>query len=143
MENAAIGANIRAYREASGESQKDLANSMRADGFRTWSQATVWATEAGDRPLRATELIALAEHYGFSLDEFVQVASPIEGISTARIRAALRQIQILAENAAADPKFTVVIPQSDTGVDFTKYVDMAIHNARRESAATAARGYRS
>lgn len=40
-------------------SQKDLADAMRARGFK-WSQATVWAVEKGERPLRLTEAEGLA-----------------------------------------------------------------------------------
>ncbi|MBW9121218.1 hypothetical protein JNB63_14055 [Microbacterium trichothecenolyticum] len=47
-----IGANL--IRIRNGLSQKDLADAMRARGFK-WSQATVWAVEKGERPLRLTE----------------------------------------------------------------------------------------
>ncbi|WP_439593599.1 hypothetical protein [Microbacterium sp.] len=41
-------------------SQKDLADEMRRRGFR-WSQATVWAVEKGERPLRLAEAEALGK----------------------------------------------------------------------------------
>lgn len=47
-----IGANL--IRIRNGMSQKDLADAMRVRGFK-WSQATVWAVEKGERPLRLTE----------------------------------------------------------------------------------------
>jgi transcriptional regulator with XRE-family HTH domain len=39
-------------------SQKELADAMRARGFK-WSQATVWSIEKGERPLRLAEAEAL------------------------------------------------------------------------------------
>ncbi|GAB2843448.1 helix-turn-helix domain-containing protein [Microbacterium insulae] len=56
-----IGRNLARIRGAL--SQKDLADAMRARGFR-WSQATVWAVEKGERPLRLSE----AEAVGRILD---------------------------------------------------------------------------
>lgn len=51
-----IGRNLVALR---GDlSQKELADRMRKRGFK-WSQATVWAIEKGERPLRLTESAAL------------------------------------------------------------------------------------
>lgn len=47
-----IGRNVTRIR--AGMSQKDLADAMRELGFR-WSQATVWAVEKGERPLRLAE----------------------------------------------------------------------------------------
>lgn len=44
-------------------SQKELANRMRKHGFK-WSQATVWAIEKGERPLRLTESMSLGEIFG-------------------------------------------------------------------------------
>ena len=58
-----IAANLRAYREAGGISQEELAQRMTDRGF-GFSQATVWKTESGQRPVRASELIALADSLG-------------------------------------------------------------------------------
>jgi transcriptional regulator with XRE-family HTH domain len=55
-----IAANVRAYREAEGVSQEELAQRMAGRGF-GFSQATVWKIESGQRPVRASELIALAD----------------------------------------------------------------------------------
>lgn len=50
-------------------SQDALAQRMRERGFK-WSQATVWSVENGDRPLRLTEAMALADIFGLSgIDE--------------------------------------------------------------------------
>ena len=55
-----IAANVRAYREARGISQEDLAQQMADRGF-GFSQATIWKIESGHRPVRAGELMALAD----------------------------------------------------------------------------------
>lgn len=54
----AIGENLAAYR--AGRSQQWLADAMRARGHK-WSQATVWSVEKGERPLRFTEAIDVAQ----------------------------------------------------------------------------------
>jgi hypothetical protein len=59
--DAEIGRNVTRLR--GGGSQKDLADAMRKKGFR-WSQATVWAVEKGERPLRLTEAEALGQVFG-------------------------------------------------------------------------------
>jgi hypothetical protein len=46
-------------------SQKDVADAMRARGWK-WSQATVWAIEKGERPLRLAEADDLADVLGDS-----------------------------------------------------------------------------
>lgn len=56
-----IGRNFTRMRGAM--SQKDLAEAMRKRGFR-WSQATVWAVEKGERPLRLTEADAASAVFG-------------------------------------------------------------------------------
>jgi transcriptional regulator with XRE-family HTH domain len=58
-----IAANVRAYREAGGISQEELAQRMTDFGF-GFSQATIWKIESGQRPVRASELIALADAIG-------------------------------------------------------------------------------
>lgn len=55
-----IAANVRIYREEAGVSQEDLAQRMADRGF-GFSQATVWKIESGQRPVRASELVALAD----------------------------------------------------------------------------------
>ena len=58
-----IAANVRAYREAGGISQEELAQRMAGRGF-PFTQATVWKVERGQRPVRAGELIALGDVFG-------------------------------------------------------------------------------
>lgn len=52
-----VGRNITLFRGSI--TQQDLAERMRQSGFK-WSQATVWATEKGDRPVRLAEVVALS-----------------------------------------------------------------------------------
>lgn len=59
-----VGETVRQHREASLMSQVDLATAMRIRGYK-WSQATVWSVESGERPLRYTESLDLAEVCGF------------------------------------------------------------------------------
>jgi transcriptional regulator with XRE-family HTH domain len=58
-----IAANLRIYREAGNVSQEELAQRMADRGF-GFSQATVWKIESRQRPVRASELVALADSLG-------------------------------------------------------------------------------
>jgi transcriptional regulator with XRE-family HTH domain len=58
-----IAANLRTYREAGTISQEELAQRMTDRGF-GFSQATIWKIESGQRPVRASELVALADSLG-------------------------------------------------------------------------------
>ena len=58
-----IAANLRTYREAGTVSQDELAQRMADRGF-GFSQATIWKIESGQRPVRASELVALADSLG-------------------------------------------------------------------------------
>jgi transcriptional regulator with XRE-family HTH domain len=55
-----IAASVRACREAGSVSQEELAQRMSDRGF-GFSQATVWKIESGQRPVKASELVALAD----------------------------------------------------------------------------------
>ena len=61
-----IAANLRTYREAGSVSQEELAQRMASRGF-GFSQATIWKIESGQRPVRASELVALADCLGGSM----------------------------------------------------------------------------
>jgi transcriptional regulator with XRE-family HTH domain len=58
-----IAANVRTYREAGRLSQEELAQRMTDRGF-SFTQATIWKIESGQRPVRASELVALADALG-------------------------------------------------------------------------------
>lgn len=49
--------------------QQELADEMRRRGFK-WSQATVWSTEKGERPVRLSEVVALSEILDRPYDSF-------------------------------------------------------------------------
>ena len=55
-----IAANLRIYRETADLSQEELPQRMADRGF-GFSQATIWKIESGQRPVRASELAALAD----------------------------------------------------------------------------------
>jgi transcriptional regulator with XRE-family HTH domain len=55
-----VGVNLRAYRDAAGLSQEELAQRMAERGF-GFSQATVWKIESGNRPIKISEAVALAD----------------------------------------------------------------------------------
>lgn len=67
------GRHLREVREENGLSQAELAAAMKTQGF-SWSQATVWAIERGDRPLRLIEAVLLAQCLPVSLDRLVSGA---------------------------------------------------------------------
>jgi transcriptional regulator with XRE-family HTH domain len=69
-QDEAIGARVQGYRKKWGLSQDDLANAMRERGWK-WAQATVWNVENGERPLRFSEVIGLAELFHMPLQAFL------------------------------------------------------------------------
>lgn len=66
-----IGRSVTAYRERRDLSQQAVADVMRDRGWK-WSQATLWATERGDRPLRLAEAVDLAEILGVHVDHLLE-----------------------------------------------------------------------
>lgn len=58
-----FAANLRRRREAEGLSQDELAQRMTERGF-GFSQATVWKIEQGKRPVKISEMVALADALG-------------------------------------------------------------------------------
>lgn len=87
----AIGGRVRAMREASAMSQADLSAAMRQRGVR-WAQATVWAVEAGERPLRLSETTLLAEIFGCAQSAFLTEESRVDGAEPG-LKLALRAIE--------------------------------------------------
>jgi transcriptional regulator with XRE-family HTH domain len=90
-----IAANLRTYREAASVSQDELAQQMTDRGF-GFSQATIWRIESGQRPVRASELVALADSL-----EILSVISLTYEPDEARHRAELRQANRRAHDAYA------------------------------------------
>jgi transcriptional regulator with XRE-family HTH domain len=88
-----IAASLRVYREAASVSQEELAQRMSDRGF-GFSQATVWKIERGQRPVKASELVALADS--------LQILSPMSLTwepGVARHRAQLQQANRKAHDA--------------------------------------------
>jgi transcriptional regulator with XRE-family HTH domain len=56
-----VGANIRRIRDANGFSQADLAAELGRRGGLSWPQQTIARIEAGTRPLKFSEAVAVAE----------------------------------------------------------------------------------
>ncbi|NPC96615.1 hypothetical protein [Nocardioides sp. zg-DK7169] len=98
MDDQSIGRNLQRLRGAM--SQQVLADEMRARGFK-WSQATVWAAEKGERPLRVTEASALVDILGggyvYGLGQLV--APDTEAELLAQMRAVKAAYKRLSEQA--------------------------------------------
>jgi transcriptional regulator with XRE-family HTH domain len=85
-----IAASVRAYREAARVSQEELAQRMSDRGF-GFSQATVWKIERGQRPVKASELLALADSLG--------ALSPLDLTSEPGVAGHAAQLQQAHRNA--------------------------------------------
>lgn len=83
--DAAIGENLTRLR---GEAtQQEVAAAMRLAGYK-WSQATVWAVEKGDRPLRLAEAADLAKIFNKDIASLVML--PVEAALNEHIGEAFR-----------------------------------------------------
>lgn len=71
------GERIKELREERGISQQCVADMLRGAGMK-WSQATVWAVEAGERNLRLDEASMLAPLLNTSIDWLASGAGPAE-----------------------------------------------------------------
>jgi transcriptional regulator with XRE-family HTH domain len=85
-----IAANLRIYREKSNLSQEDVAAAMSDRGF-AFSQTTVWKIESGQRPVKAIELVALAD--------CLQLASPMSLTYEPAVSRHLAQMKQANQNA--------------------------------------------
>lgn len=140
-----IAANLRIYREGGSISQEDLAQRMSDRGF-GFSQATIWKIESGQRPVRASELIALADSLGV-LSVMSLILDPSEATHRARLRQATRKAydayELLKEAAAAylDAQIELVVvarEAHDDGVTVTE-LDTSWLRIPAEQAVIAAR----
>lgn len=93
-----IGENVASLREGRSMSQKELGEHMRSRGHR-WSQATVWAVEQGERPLKLTEGLDLAEVLGETLDGLVWERVQGHDHTVAFWQAMLQQVVTIREAA--------------------------------------------
>lgn len=75
MNATQIARELQEKRQRHGHSQRDLAEAMKAAGHLTWSQATVWSVESGNRNLLYIEGITLATilpGFGINADRISQ-----------------------------------------------------------------------
>jgi transcriptional regulator with XRE-family HTH domain len=94
-----IAANLRTYRDARSVSQEELAQRMAARGF-GFTQATIWKIESGQRPVKASELAALADCFG----EFTSTTDLTRAPEAVRHDARLRRTHTRAGHAYAELK---------------------------------------
>ncbi|RAY13610.1 hypothetical protein DPM19_18195 [Actinomadura craniellae] len=87
---------LRGMRTARGLSQEDVAQMMTAAGF-SWRQTTVAKTEAGARPVRLNEAVALAYFFGLTVDDMLGNTPGSEHVSKAE--SAYRITQSLTAHA--------------------------------------------
>lgn len=75
MNATQIARELKTKREQLGHSQKDLSKAMQAAGHASWTQATVWSVESGNRNLLYVEGITLATllpGFGINADRISQ-----------------------------------------------------------------------
>jgi transcriptional regulator with XRE-family HTH domain len=89
---ASAGYAVRKMREDRNWSQRQVAQQMVVRGHKGWRQGTVSTTEAGQRPLRVNELVALADIFGATLDDLV-MHNPFHGLSLSAARKELAQVK--------------------------------------------------
>lgn len=95
MNDQEIGLAVRQLR--GGISQSRLAELMTARGF-SWHQTTVAKTETGERPLRLTEALALADELGVDLTVFLPGSRPTEaGARVLELEHRLRRVRNILE----------------------------------------------
>lgn len=93
----AVGARVRALREAKGWSQQEIADRMKRRGF-DWMQSTVAKTEAAARPIRINEAFALARVFDESINALIYEES---------VRGNLEHAVFVAEDAVAEAESRV------------------------------------
>lgn len=91
-----VGAQVRQRREGSLLSQQDLAAAMRTRGYK-WSQATVWSVESGERPLRLSEAVDVANCCGFDPALFLGDHAPATNEAARGVSMSIKALQDLLE----------------------------------------------
>lgn len=113
-----VGSRVKTFRESAMLSQQDLANKMRRSGFK-WSQATVWNVENGDRPLRLTEAIEIADVCSLDPAEFFSGHQQPTS-TTPGLRLAVRTLQSLIEEASPERRalsaFSEIVTRSSDAI---------------------------
>jgi hypothetical protein len=114
--DAAIGQNL--IRLRGEKSQQDVADAMRAAGYK-WSQATVWAVEKGERPLRLAEAESLAEVLGTRIDNFTRTESFVKlEIARSRVYEAFERLKA-DMNDFYDRQFFLALVAEDVEISET------------------------
>lgn len=92
MTDYEIGKRVVLFREPM--SQQAVATAMRQQGHK-WSQATVWSVEKGERPLRLSEAVALADVIGVTLHDIAGVDTDAAALFSENneMRKQIRQIR--------------------------------------------------
>jgi len=93
-----LGVVLKSQREECLLSQSELADMMRAEGYK-WAQATVWSVEAGERPLRLSEAISVAKCCGFDPALFFGNYKPAANEAARGIEISIRALKELLEKA--------------------------------------------
>ncbi|MFJ3811530.1 helix-turn-helix domain-containing protein [Streptomyces sp. NPDC090073] len=94
-----LAARLRAARQAVGLSQGAVAKLMNERGF-SWRQTTVAKSEAADRPVLFSEVVALAQIYRRAVDYFVYAGTGLDDVldqaatELASVEAAYEQTQV-------------------------------------------------
>lgn len=76
MEEKEIGERVRAIREGQGIPQQHLAMTMTVLKGHRWHQTTVGKVESGERPIKLSEAVAVAEILGVPLVSLVGEVAP-------------------------------------------------------------------
>jgi transcriptional regulator with XRE-family HTH domain len=116
-------ARVRFYREGFGWSQSQLASKLRERGLATISQSTVWAIEKGQRRLRLSEAVEIAETFGVTLAVLLDDATSEDArnlaVENVRLLKALGQVAIIARDALGSEDFSVKLRGVSTQVTST------------------------
>jgi transcriptional regulator with XRE-family HTH domain len=95
---AQVGQRLRAARLAAGLSQAALAERMQERAFYAWRQTTVAKSEAADRPVLFTEIIALAQilkkDVGFFLEEGVNQVEYVRDYAAEKAKEKENEIRV-------------------------------------------------
>ena len=116
-----IAANLRIYRETASLSQEELAQRMTDRGF-GFSQATIWKIESGQRPVRASELAALA-------DALTVLAPVVVGNLTTVPSAGRHEVALRSANRGAHDAYEALKQAADAYLEAQYAVLFAAHEA--------------
>lgn len=114
--DAEVGARLRAARERVAYSQQIVTVHLALYGI-DWHQTTVGKVESGERPVRLTELVALANVLGTPLDALVYGSS--HTLERERIAGALKYLddftaRAMTERARLDARLGELFGEAET-----------------------------